>query len=444
MNRGRIQTVFYWGQLALSMYLLGCESRQPAKHAAELAVPARATAREPFDSLGTNVRVPAETERLAPADTADLTRRYYHRPGPKDSLIQIGSRRYRLSVRVDTDSTKPIEFAPAESVGNAFAAPSDTAWKAKRVRGYQETYSFTLRDSVSRAVVFRRQLRKPDFYAVAPRDMVTVMNLSPPAYLGYSAALDALVFVCYPGIPYSDVGQRATLLLDRQGRVKGLSPGGAAWSEAPDCDPRLSPSGRAVLTCSEILSAGRKPVPLFKPHKELRAARFLNDSTLLVVYENGDYVKRLRTLTAPATAEGMLPVEGGRETAPMDEVEFVTTAAQRRLPTAYLISTNGRVLCSFKLRTSGAFAYDLLRSWLKPASTYVFFNEYDKLVLVPKAHPDSMKELPLHQLARFRKPQLPQEKRYEVRSDFSELTLYVDTTAPHKIRYQLKKAPSDY
>jgi hypothetical protein len=270
------------------------------------------------------------------------------------------------------------------------------------------------------------------------------MNLARPGYLGYSAALDALVFVCYPGIPYSDVGERVTLLLDRQGRVKRLSPGGVAWSGASDCDPRISPSGRAVLTCSEILSAGHKPVPLFKPHKELRAARFLNDSTVLVVYENGDYVKRNTAKAARVKPDAALPVDGGMETASMDEVEFVATAAQRRLPTAYVINTRGQILRSFRLRTSTAFSDVLLRCWVKPAGTYVFFEEFEKLVLVPKGRPESLKEWPLKKLTRYRAPQRPEEKRYELRSEFSRLVLYVDTMAPEKIRYRLKKELSDY
>ena len=369
-------------------------------------------------------------------DTADLTRPYDRRPGPRDSLIAIGARHYRLSVRVETDSTKPIYFGPASGVGEAFAAPGDSARRAGQVRGYAETYTFTLRDSLARKVIFRRQLHKPDFYRAESRDVVTVMNMEPPGYLGYSAALDALVFVCYLGIPYSDVGSQATLLLDRRGRVQRLSPGGSAFSDAADCDPRISPSGRAVLTCSEILRAGQPPLLLKKPHALLRAARFLSDTTLLAVYEYGDYVAR------PTSPDDEAD-NGPNVTAPMTNYDFVTTPAQRRLPTAFVMSTSGHILRRFRLVPDMELASFLARAWMRGAGAYLLVEANNKVVVVPKAHPENLLEISLKKLPRFHPPLRPHEQAFLTGSSFARLRFYVDTLNPREIRVEPLPPPND-
>lgn len=399
-----------------ALLLTSCDTRRPTQPTTEPAAPA--------------TPVTAAARPAAP-DTADLTRSFDGRPGPLDSLIAIGARHYRLSVTVATDSTRPLDYAAAE-VGPAFAAPGDSARRAGTVRGYAETYTFTLRDSLRRTVVFRRQLRKPDFYKVAPREVVTVMNMAPPSYLGYSRGLDALAFACYLDIPYSDVGYQAVLLLDRQGRVQHLSPAVAALSGAADCAPRISPSGRAVLTCAEVLRAGRPPLPLTRPHAELQAALFLNDSTLLTVYQHGDYVPRPDLTTTDSIDANV--------TAPMSPYEFVSTPAQRRLPTAYILSTSGRVLRSFRLRTSYTLSAAVPRVWVRPAHTLLLVESGKKVVIVPQAHPERLNEMPLKELPKFKPPLRPHEQRYEVFDDFNPLWLYVDTLQPTRLRYQLKPA----
>jgi hypothetical protein len=340
-----------------------------------------------------------------------------------------------LSVQVSTDSTKALDYDPAVHACGAFAPAGDTAaLAARRVRGYAETYTFTLRDSLRQRRLWQRQLHKPDFYASAGRDIITVMNLQRPAYVGYSAALDALVFTCYLWVPASDVGERATLLLDRQGRFKRLvASGPIMWDDAIDCDPQLAPGGRAVLTCTELLRAGHPPLALKKPHAQLHVARFLNDSTLLTVYENGDY----QTPLAPAAGNNDANV-----TAPMVSADFRTTPAQRRLPTAFIVRTNGRVLRRFFLTPSGAATNVVPHSWVQPAGTYLLYEENNKLVLVPKAAPEKLRELALQNLPKFKPPQRPHEKRYVIETDFSRLEMYVDTLHPQQIRYQLRR-PSE-
>ncbi len=401
----------------LALLLTSCESRQPATQAPLLPSPPK--------SLPPAVAV---------TDTVDCLRS--HRapePGPADTLIAIGSRHYWLSVRVSTDSTKALEYDPAVNAGGAFAQSGDsTALAARIVRGYAETYTFALRDSARRRLVWRRQLHKPDFYSSAGRDIVTVMNLERPAYLGHSAALDALVFACYLWVPSSDVGERATLLLDRQGRLKRISPSGPImWDDAIDCDPQLSPTGRAVLTCTELLRAGHPPLSLQKPHARLHAARFLNDSTLLTVYEYGDY----QTPPAPVASDNDATV-----TAPMVSADFVTTPAQRRLPTAFITRTNGRVLRKFFLTPSGAATNVVPHVWVKPASTYFLYEENTKLVCVPKSTPEKLVEIPLKGLVKFKMPLRPHEKRFDITTDFSHLELYADTLHPQQVRYRVTAA----
>ena len=376
---------------------------------------------------------PVAAPPTVPPDTADCLRaRPAPEPGPADTLIAIGSRHCWLSVRVSTDSTKALDYAPAMNAGAAFAAPSDTTNPAaRRVRGYAETYTFTLRDSVRHQRLWQHRLHKPDFYAAAGREIATVMNLARPAYLGYSAALDALVFACYLWIPASDVGERATLLLDRQGHLKRISPSGSSlWDDAIDCDPQLSPSGRAVLTCTELLRAGHPPLSLKKPHAQLHVARFLNDSTLLTVYKNGDYQTQKTSVASNNDAIVM---------APMVSVDFITTPAQHRLPTAFIVRTDGRILRKFFLAPSGAATNFVPHTWVKTAHAYLLYEENTKLVLVPKPAPEKLVELPLKNLSRFKPPLRLHEKLYTIETDFSHLKLYVDTLHPQQVRYHLQR-----
>jgi len=399
----------YPGWVLVGLLFIGCEARQPAT----VASPPLAR--------------PAAGPR---PDTADCTRRLpMQEPGPADTLIALGKRHYWLTMQVSTDSTRALYAAPAGSVGPAFAAPGDAAG---RVRGYAETYTFTLRDSARRAVLFRRRLHKPDFYGVAPRDLATVMHLERPNYLGYSTGLDALIFACYLWVPGSDVGERATLVLGRNGRMQTISPGGAILWAAPDCDPQLSPDGRTVLTCSELLRPGQPALSLQKPYAELRAARFLNDSTLLALYEYGDVKPRASRLPAGEEVDSTV-------TAPLVEYEFIATPAQRRLPTAFIMRTSGRVVRSFHLTTTGAASSELPRAFVPAAGAYFCYDETTRhLVVLPKAHPERLTDLPLKTLAVFKPPRRAREKQVEVSSDFTQLTLYVDTLRPQAVRYRLQ------
>jgi hypothetical protein len=153
----------------------------------------------------------------------------------------------------------------------------------------------------------------------------------------------------------------------------------------------------------------------------------LNDSTLLVVYEHGDYQPQLVASDNDVTS-----------TAPMVSANFVTTPAQRRLHTAFIIRTNGRVLKRFFLTPSGAATNSVPYIFVKPARTYFLYQENTKLVLVPKVHPEQLTELALKNLPKFSPPLRPREKRFAITTDFSHLELYVDTLHSQQVRYRLR------
>lgn len=402
----------------VGLALVGCESRGPAS-----AVAAQPAATPPAANIA------------PPPDTANYTVSHYGFPtyhADSDTLILLGKRHYWLRMTLAADSTKPLDYAPAAVAGQPFAAPTDTAWQAHRVRGYEGTYTFTLRDSTRRMRVFRQRLHKRDFLRVGSRELVTV---SDPQfqYLGYSAGLQALLFSAYFAIPDSDVCSRVTMLLDaRSGRLRSLHNAGSASFEATDCDPQVSPSGRAIITCAaEVLRAGRPPISLRRPHAELHATRFLTDTTLLAVYTFGDY--RPRQPDPAETGPTSDPTVSAGFSLP-DE-EFVSTPAQDRAANAFIIGTSGHVLSKFKYDGWEPGMGDVLpRHSSAITRTYYLVSENKDLVLLPKAQPGTFIKLPLKSMPKFQPPQRPQEFRFTLQNDTEEFTFYVDKTQPHAIR----------
>jgi hypothetical protein len=421
--------------------LAGCESQQP--------VATTPTAAPLVAAAPTTPVAPA----AAPPDTSDNTRAYQGNFSEfqADTLLRLGTRHYWLHLSQVADSTKPIEYAPAVMAGKYFAAPSDTAWRAHRVRGYEGTYTFTLRDSARRAVVFTKKLHKRDFMGTDKGELLT---LSEPnfRYQGYSSGLRALVFTAYFGLPSSDVANRTALLLDvRSGQVKGAYRIGSASFEAIDCDPQVTPDGQAVLTCGgQLLRAGRPPLSLQRPHAEVRAARFLTDTTLLVVYGFGDYRPVRHEAEAASDGGGPLPVVDAPVMAVLSQpdLEFTSTPAQQRLPNAFVLSTSGRQLATF--RYTGwlpDMGYSMPRHFAAATRTYYFLNgETDKpksLVLLRKAQPDSILQLPLKALPKFQPPRRPQETKFSISDGMYNYTFYADSTNPRHIRYSRRAAGND-
>ncbi len=413
-----------------------CETRQPVV----------TTPRHPI----TTVAPVAVVSTAVPLDTADNTRasRGVFINSQADTLLSLGTHRYWLHLSQVADSTKPLEFAPATLAGKFFAAPSDTAWRAHRVRGYDCTFTFTLRDSTRRQVVFSKKLHKHDFLST---DKGEVLTLSEPdvRYMGYSSGLNALVFVAYFGLPYSDVIDRTTVLLDaRSGQVKGKYRIGSASFESIDCDPRVAPDGRAILTCAgQLLRTNQAPLSLKRPHAEVRAARFLTDTTMLVVYEFGDYhPASLREELAPEEA-GPLPAAAAPATAVLAQpaMEFTSTPAQRKLANAFVLSTSGRQLANF--RYDGwlpGMGYSMPRHAVAATHTHYFLNGENgkpkSLILLSKAQPASVIQLPLKTLTKFQPPRRQQETRFVLSDGVDDYIMYADTTNPRRIRYERRPA----
>lgn len=217
---------YFWVGLA-SLTLASCDSQPIATTTPVLPVAAKPT-------IGNRPVAP-----LPAPDTIDYTRSHYAFPdyhSLTDTLVLLGPQQRWLRIELAPDSTKPLDYAPAAIAGQPFAAPSDSAWRTHRVRGYDGTFTFSLRDS-ARHTLFSKQLHKRNFLRASSPDIVTV---SDPffKYLGYSCGLNALLFAAYFAIPDSDVCTRATLLLDaKTGRVLSLRDAGSASFEATDCDP---------------------------------------------------------------------------------------------------------------------------------------------------------------------------------------------------------------
>jgi hypothetical protein len=414
---------FFWVWLA-SLVLASCDSQPVATTTPVLPPAAKPTQDRPV------------APPLAP-DTIDYTRSHYSFPDYKaltDTLVSLGSRHRWLRIELTPDSTKPLDYGPAAIAGQPFAAPSDSAWQAHRIRGYDGTFTFSLRDSARHTLVFSQQLHKRDFLRASSQEIVTV---SDPffSYLGYSRGLNALLFAAYFAIPYSDVCTRATMLLDaKTGRVLALRDAGSASFEATDCDPQVSANGQAVLTCAdELLRAGRPPVSLRRPHAQLWAAHFLSDTTLLVVYNFGDYRPSkpdpARTSADP-TADPS--VSAGFS---LPETEFVSTPAQRRAANAFILGTSGHVLSKFKYEGSEPGMSEVLPRYFSPITrSYYLVSESKDLILLPKARPGTFLKIPLKTLPKYQPPQRAQEFKFTLQNGVEEFTCYVDKNNPRAIR----------
>ena len=407
----------------VGLALAGCEARQSTATNA----PARPV-------------VPVVAPMAVALDTADYMRSTrqaltYH--AALDTLISLGTRHYWLYMSQATDSTRPFDYGPTRIVGRHFAAPSDSSWQRRRVRGYEGTYRFVLRDSTHRRVLFSQQLHKRDLLPVASAETVTV---SEPDfyYLGYSSGLHALLFQVEVWIPSSDVGSRAALLLDaRTGRVQKLSSIGSVTFEATDCDPRVSPTGRAVLTCAdELLRAGQPPLSLRRPHAELWATRFLTDTTLLAVYQFGDYQPR-QPDPDEATTNSDVP-DDPRITAGfyLPDEEFVSTDAQRQLANAFVLGTSGRVLAKFRYDNwAPDMGYSMPYYYSAATRTYYLLSGPQvELLQLPKSRPGTVVKLPLKSLPSFKPPRRPSEEIFSFHYDSAEYMFYVDKAAPHSVR----------
>jgi hypothetical protein len=349
----------------------------------------------------------------------DYTLEHRFEESPADTLIQIGSRHYRLQLQAETDSTHAIDLTEdGRVVDPAGPLPTDSAARADLVRGYAGWYTFTLADSTGRHPIFKQKVNKKAFYQAAPLDIAVLTPTDRPMYLGYAAGLQALVFVVpiYPGP--GDFGFEATLLLDATtGRVRHLGPAHSAVINGIDCNPRLAPNGRAVLTCSELLRAGRPTLNFnHRPHAQLIGARFLSDTTFLTVYEYGD--------ERPGSD-------------PDAEPERVVPPALRNAPNAFVYGLSGQVLASFHADWNNGFDFNIIRLFVPATRSYYFYTP-DGVTLLRQARPDSAQTWSFRHLPRFKAPQWPTERADTLTylGNDTRHVLYIDTIDPRRIRFQ--------
>lgn len=204
----------------------------------------------------------------------------------------------------------------------------------------------------------------------------------------------------------------------------------------------LSPNGQTALTCSEILRPHRRPFSLNKPAAHLIGARFLTDSALLVVYEYGtwqDVYYPAETPPASASNPNVLdsPVPGARVTAAYNAAELVATPAQRRAPNAFVLSTSGRVLKSFRYPGwQQELSYSLPRNFVAASRTYYFLNGEKSVFLIPKSNPANVVELALKRLPKFRAPRRADEIKFTLSTTGPQFDFYVSKNNSQQIRYQ--------
>lgn len=385
--------------VVLAVALASCEQKAylTEKRASPVSVAVAPAASAPV--AATSVPRPA-----APAP-APVYRPGWAPPAVLDTAVVLNGQLYRLRIEAETDSTQHLKTTYQPYPGHY-----------EEARGYQGRFTFVLHDHEGQQV-FRRQLRKVDFYKVAGQDIVTESEAYRPELLAYSPAFGALVFTLDFMVPDSDVGSQVVFLLDLSGRVVRISDGRAPGSGS-DCDPALTADGRALLTGSELLRLNQPPLRLHRADADLVGAFLLTDTTVLVVYAPG----KSHLIHTPGE-----PDTYGRT--PTLQQQQQANAQVRHIYT-------GRVLSRF--RYAGFYeelGYTIPRA--HAAGVHYLLDEQRGLRLVPAAVPARTSEVRFAAMLRFVPPQHRSEVRFELQSSGNAFAFYVDTTSlTPRIRYQ--------
>jgi hypothetical protein len=347
-----------------------------------------------------------------PADTLDVSNLEYAADDGKtqiDTLLSLGSRHYHLQLQAKADSSQELRLsgAAADSVLVGTKANGEPLFETKRF--YNVRYTIILRDSAGR-LQFQRTFTKPEFYGLVGRELVLASEPVRPAFVGFNAPRQWLLFRQQFGVDGTDWGGEAFVALDLKGRTQRLTFSNMYGGGGSDCRIQQSPDGQAVITCNQLLLPGGRYQPLTKPHTQLVAARFLSDTTLLTVY---DYV-----LTRRVQYEGIW----GKEE--------VSDPRYRRVPNAFVLSARtGKVLVQF--RYDGfvdALGYNLLRQYVWQARAYYLLDENQQLVrVIPKHKPQLTYQVHLRQLPIFRAPRQQNELKIILNAGLDTSALYLNT-----------------
>lgn len=405
--------------LLAAALLAGCEQRQTAD--APTATPAAP------DSV-------AVAKPAAAPDTTDFSNSAHSVDDGRDTTFLIGGQPYRLLLRADTDSTKPLLTKTEGIVGEAFANDTSTFAQDAEVRGYEGGHTITLLDPKGRQL-FRRRLRKQDFFGAASPDIVTVSNPLRPRFIGYHAPSQTLLLSLDIAIPGSDVWQECAIVLGLDGRVRRLALVFESNWDAADCVPRLLPDG-TVLSCRELLRPGGRPITLLKPKSSLMAAFPLNDSLLLTMYQYGEYQQlpvEPEARQSPENAPLDAPVSAG-----FNYPEWVPDPRMRNAPNAFVINTHGQVRQRLRFANfDGAITTEIPRHYLWQARRYYLLDDDGSLLIFEKQNPTAAVRVRRAQMQRFRKPQRPGEVRFELFSLVTQgFAFYVDPARPTQLRYE--------
>ncbi|MBX0289340.1 hypothetical protein K3G63_02760 [Hymenobacter sp. HSC-4F20] len=364
------------------------------------------------DSMQPAVVLPAPR---AP-DTVDWMGKGLPEKAATDTTFQIDGKLYRLRLSATADSAHMLRVKVSGRTGEAYAADS-SAPEPEVVQGPAGRYLIQLQDAAGRTVL-RKEFHKPDFYAVAPPDEVVVSLPAPPQFLGYYPNMGGLAFWQLLGIPDSDVGTYVFYMLDLRGQVRELSFGNQFGEGRADCAPLPAPGGAAFLTCDRLLRVGRPPLPLQKPHADLALARFLSDSTLLTIYQYGEYAV---TYDSAGHAESM---------------EWKVPPRMQNQPNAFVLNFEGMKLAQFRYQGfSEGLGYTVPRAYVPTTDTYYLLDEERGLQLIDKKNPTATREVKFRQMSRFRSPRKLSEVRFVLTAG-SQYEFYVDKSRPERIRYR--------
>lgn len=376
----------------------------------------------PATETATAPPVPPDTITAAPApalavDTTDWMRYRTLAAGPSDTTLLINGQRYRLLVTTMSDSSRKLTYTPKYNKASGGPADSTQLEEPDVVMGIDMVLRFTLLDAHNKPV-FRRELRKKDFNGVITQDILVPSEPQQPAFLGYVDALKSFAFQQTFYIPDTDVGSYAVLLLGLDGQVRELTYSNALAVDHTDCDPQLAPNGQGLLTCTQLLVPGRKPISLRKPAAQIVLARFLSDTTLLTVYAYGTY----RYTQDEA---------GGRS------MEFVEPTQMRAAPNSFVMNLKGQSLTSFRYNGyTQELGYSVPSRYVAQTNTYYLLDENRGLRLINKRNPASTQEVRFQQMARFKPPQKPREVRFQIQGGMANLEFYIDQDHPERLRYR--------
>ena len=392
----------------------GCEAR---KSAAELGAASSA----PLDSGRATAAQPAAVPAI------DTTAAAFRRLGEGlDSVaglpaVRLDGQVYRIRTEAQIDCRhrllprRPFVWEGPDSAGRptrTFDALRDSIYEAHGY-GCDARYTVQLLAPGGGRPRFITTLRKTDFVAALELEPVAEALVVPPEFLGYLPQFHALAFAVPFNLDESDAGVAALVLLDASsGRRRYLTRyyfnSGGTGANA------LTPDGRTLLLCYEILRADAPPVSLLRPRQEVAGTVLINGQTALVVYTDG----------YDANTQQPLPIRGAN---------------------AHLLDLSGRELAAFRFDgVSGALGYQLNHHYLPATRTHYLYDDTNNtLRLIPRGQPQQHRLLPLRQLPPFAPPRRRTEVRFEFDPESGKhLTLYADTLSG-KLRYQLRQAAYD-